>query len=82
MKVKGPGELRKLGTGEWVQVETGLKEWGMGVAQLWRMEGSFLHEVHQAWVCERLGRKECKIEVEAGLVRQNPKGVIGGPELS
>lgn len=55
-----------------------MKEQGMGVAQLWRMEGSFLHEVHQVWVCERLGR----IEVEAGLVRQNPKGVIGGPELS
>lgn len=59
-----------------------MKERGRGMAQLWRMEGSFLCEVHQIWVCERLGRKERKIEVEARLVGQNPEGVIGGPELS
>lgn len=41
------GELRKLGTGGWVQVRTGLKERGRGREQLWRMEGSFLYEVHQ-----------------------------------
>lgn len=44
---KDPGELRKLGTGGWVQVGTGLKERGWGMGQLWRMEGSFLYEVHQ-----------------------------------